>query len=83
MIVARGGEQNRLGLGTERLGDAGKQNMADDLGAGGAARLAREHDRDAGRVEPVRQETRMGGLAAAFAAFEGNETSAHIVLSER
>ncbi len=49
VIVARGREQDRLGLGAERLGDAGEQDVADDLGAGRAARLAREHDLDAER----------------------------------
>ena len=41
VIVARGGEQQRLGLGAaEQLAHAGQQQMPDDLGAGRAARLA-------------------------------------------
>ena len=83
VIVARGCKQDRLGFSAERLGDAGQQNVADDFGAGRAARFAREHDLDARRLEPVGQQARMGGLAAAFAAFEGDETSAHLVLSRR
>src|SRR5665213_849435 len=74
MIVTRGREQDRLGLRTEWLGDAGEQNMADDLGTGRAARLAREHDIDVQRIESVRQQTGMRGFAAALTALEGNET---------
>src|SRR5450759_2593155 len=78
-IVTRGREQYRLGLRPERLGDAGQQNVPDDLGAGRAARLARAHHLDAERSKPVRQQARMGRLAAALAAFEGDESSAHLV----
>ena len=45
--------------------------------------LAREHHLDVHRHEPLCEQARMGGLAAAFAAFEGDESSAHLVLSRR
>jgi hypothetical protein len=76
MIVARGREQNGFGLGSQRLGGAGEQHVANDFGARRAARLAREHDLDAERLEPLRQHPGMGGLAATLAAFEGDEASA-------
>ena len=60
MIVARGGKQHRLGLRAERLGDARQQNVADDLGARRAARLAREHDVEPERRTAVRPACRHG-----------------------
>ena len=50
VIVAGGREQDRLGFRAERLGRARQQHMADRLGAGRAAGLARQHDADAERL---------------------------------
>ena len=55
VIVARGREQDGLGLHAERLGGARQDDMADDLGARRAARLAREHDLDAERLQVRRR----------------------------
>ncbi len=73
VIGARRREQHRLGLRAERLGGAGQEDMPDDFRAGRAAGLAREHDVDAERLQPLRQQRRLGGLAGALAAFERDE----------
>ncbi len=78
VIVARGREQDRLGVGAERLGRARQQHVADDLGAGRAARLARQHDADAERLAGARASSAAWvDLPVALAAFEGDESSAH------
>ena len=79
MVVTRGREKDRLGLGTERLGDAGQDNMADDLGAGRTARLTRQQKIDAQRLELLRQRRRMRRFSRALAAFECDEFSAHLI----
>ena len=47
--------------------------MADDLGARRAARLARQHDLDAERLQALGEQLGMGGFAAAVAALECDE----------
>ena len=39
-------------------------------------------DLDPKRFQPLRHRRRMGGFAAAFAAFEGDEMSAHLILCQ-
>jgi hypothetical protein len=56
--------------------------MADDLGSRRPAGLAREHNFEAKRSQPLRQRRCVSGLAAAFAAFKRNETSAHLALGQ-
>ena len=77
VIAAGSGEQQCLGLHPERLGHAREQYVSDDFGAGRAAGLACAHHADAGRRKAIRQQRRMGRLARAFAAFEGDESSTH------
>src|SRR5262249_20980746 len=72
----------RLGFYAERLRNTREQHVPDDFGAGRAARLAREHPADAHRLKAIRQQRRMGRLAGAFAAFEGDESSTHRVLTD-
>src|SRR5262249_21622213 len=72
----------RLGFYTERLRNTREQHVPDDFGAGRAARLAREHHADAHRLKAIRQQRRMGRLAGAFAAFEGDKSSTHRVLTD-
>src|SRR5690606_29252966 len=79
VVVAGGGEQHGLDLGAERAHRPRQQDMAHDLGAGGAARLARHLDADAEGAKPRRQQRRMGGLAGSLPAPEGDEASAHSV----
>src|SRR5205823_507942 len=79
VIGAGGGEQQRLGFDPERLGYSGQQDVANDLGPARAAGLARADDRDAERLQPIGKQARIGRLAGAFAAFESDESSAHML----
>src|SRR3974377_686942 len=80
VIIARGGEEDRFRFRSKRFGDAGEKDMADYLSPGRAPRLAREHDPDVQMFKVLGEQRRMGRLAAAFAALEGDETSAHLAL---
>src|SRR5215471_16852424 len=82
VVAAGGGEQDRLGLYTERLGYTCEQYVPDHFGCGGAAGFARAQYADAHRLKAIRQQRRMGRLAGAFAAFEGDESSTHRVLTD-
>ena len=77
VVVAGGGEQDRLRGGAERLGRAREQHVADDLGAGRAAGLARQHHADAERAQLLRKQSRVAGLAGPLAALKRDELSAH------
>src|SRR6478736_8470068 len=67
MVVAGSREQDRLRFSAEWLGNARKQDMADDLGAGRPARLPCEHDLKAQRFQPMSQRRCVGRFTAAFA----------------
>src|SRR5438876_5589792 len=82
VVAASGGEQKCLGFYAERLRNTREQHVPDDFGSGRAARLAREHYADAHRPESICQQRRMGRLAGAFTAFEGDESSTHRVLTD-
>src|SRR5262249_15840023 len=82
VVAAGGGEWERLGFYAEGLRNTREQHVPDDFGAGRAARLAREHHADAHRLKAIRQQRRMGRLTGAFAAFEGDESSTHRVLTD-
>src|SRR5207244_11127046 len=75
-------KQDRFGFGAKRFGNARKQDVANDLGTGRAAGFPREHNLEAERFQPLRQCRCVGRLTAAFAAFEGNEMSAHSTWSQ-
>ena len=76
MVVARGGKQQRLGIGAEQLAHARQHEMADDLGAGRAAGLAGDDGAQLGRRQPLGQQLDLGGLARSLAALEGDELAA-------
>src|SRR4051812_11680593 len=78
MTAARGREQPRLGIGTERARRTRQQDIPHDLRARRAARLAGELGADAERPQPGRQYRRMGRFSSAFAALECDEASAHL-----
>src|SRR5262249_37471753 len=82
VVAAGSGEEERLGFYAEWLRYPGEQHVPDDFGAGRTTRLAREHHVNAHRPEAIRQQRRMGRLARAFAAFEGDESSTHQVLTD-
>ena len=53
-VISPGGcEQHSFGIGAERLGPAVEQNMPNDLSSGRTTRLARQHDRNCKRSQPL------------------------------
>src|SRR5215210_2073722 len=67
----RGEEQRRLGPGPDRR--VGEQELADPLAELGAAWLTRPHHVPPVGGERLGEEIRLGGLAGAVEAFEGDE----------
>src|SRR5262249_2286293 len=82
VIVSRSGKEDSFGFRSKRLGHAGEQDKADDLGSRRSAGLPREHNFEAKRSEPLRQRRRVSGFTAAFAAFKRNKSSAHLTLGQ-
>jgi hypothetical protein len=76
VITAGGVHEKGLGDGVPALGLARKQQAPDRLGAGRAPRLARLEGGDPGLLERGDEARRLGRLAAALAAFEGDEAAA-------
>src|SRR5437764_15481346 len=80
MIRARGGEQYRLGVRSERLGGARQEHMTDRLRAGRAAGLAAYHHAETKCLELAGKPRGLRGLAAPLAAFERDEFAfSHLV----
>ncbi len=76
MVVARGGKQQRLGVGPEQLAHAGQHQMPDDFGARRSAGLAGDDGAQLRRIEPLGKLLDLGGLSGALAALKGDELSA-------
>ncbi len=76
MVVARGGKQQRFGLGAEQLAHARQHQMPDDFGARRSAGLARDDGAQLCRVEAFGERLDLGGFARSLAALKGDEASA-------
>jgi hypothetical protein len=70
-----GSEQHRLHRRPEWLGRAGQEYMAHRLAAGRTARLARDNDFAAFRLQTIGQKPDLRRLARPLAALEGDEMS--------
>ena len=75
MVDTGGGEQERLPGGAKVGSEAGKNCLAQRLGAGRTARLARPNDGKPERGEPLLEPLGLNRLAHALAAFERDETA--------
>src|SRR5690606_15921605 len=73
VVPAGSGEQQYLGLGRPAVGIALEHEAADLLGAGAAARLARQHDIPAKAAQRVGQKPRLCRLAEAVDPLERDE----------
>ena len=76
MIVARGREQQRLGLRPEQLAHARQHQMAHDLGARRAAGLAGDDGAQLCRRKTLGEHLDLRGFSGALAAFKGDELPA-------
>jgi hypothetical protein len=75
MVAARGADEQRLGDGVPAARCAADEEIAELLGAGRAARLARRDRVDARAAEGLEKEPDLGRLAGSLATFEGDEAS--------
>ncbi len=75
VIRPRCGEQQRLGLERPAISRRIEQQRTDRFRARRTARLAREFDPETALAQVVRQQARLGGLAHALPAFEGDEAA--------
>ena len=73
MIDTGGGKQERLPCGAKLGSKAGKNRLAQSLGAWGAPRLARPNDGKPERGEALLEPLGLNRLARALAALERNE----------
>src|SRR5260221_14115113 len=81
VVAAGGGEQDRLGLYTERLRHTREQYVPDHFAPRGAARPAREQHADSPQLKSISQQRRSGRLARPVAASAGSKSSTHRVLA--
>jgi hypothetical protein len=77
VIVARRSKQHCFRIRAQRLRNARQDDVAHDFRPRRAARFAGEMNADAKSLKALGEPRRMGRLAGAFPAFEGNEASAH------